>query len=521
MKAFSKFLLVPTAGVFLLSACLSRNLAEPDPKVEPDPTAITVEAEFSTDTDSVKVVHIKSNRSWYLHLNDGTLDPKKQEDTLDWVYSTVKEHVNMTKVSDDVEIPVIFRRNKSDKARESTLDIWSCGEKIKQVKFVQKGAVYHLNATADKTDVTCDADTAVVHIDCNTYWTARIVEADAAVTLNATEGFDPYDLRVQFDYNMDPQKTKTAKVEIAAQGCEPKDFIFTQGKAVPYLRLSVKNTGRVPAGNEFALVEVETNITDITAEAVGGDMTVTSFERVDMRNFKVYFTNTKDDPHIYGTATVKFTPNGVNNVAPVEYTFKQPGALTWMFYTGTAGSLKVFGLPMSKPSTAVNPSKAMDPLETSTGDKYVLYHYGSVYGRDNTGSSGVVINTSGRILFPAIEGYVLKAVRIEYRQHSSFPGTKDRIAGAKDLSFNDADKTATYSVAGEYYTGIFDQSKFPTGSTIHTYVLGQDNETAAGGDKPALSQPEAGKNYLLNHTSRNCIMRNITLFYDPAEDQNK
>lgn len=519
MKTFSKFLPVPVVvvGAFLLSSCLSRNLAEPNPKVTPDPESISVEAEFTTAEDSVKVVRITANRSWYLHLNDGTLDPKNFDDTLKWAYLKLREHVNMTRVSDKIDVPIVFHRNKTEEAREATLDIWSSGTKIAQVKLVQKAAQFRLNATVDKTDITCDADTAIIHIDCNTDWTARVVEATADVKLSTEKGFDPTDLEVRFADNLDPQTVKTAKVEISARGCSPREFSFTQQKAAPYLRVSPKNTGLVPAGDAFALVELETNIEDISAEAVGGNIKVSSFERMDLKTFKVIFSNPADDPKVLGKATVRFTPNGVSLPA-VEYTFSQSGGLTWRFYSETEG-LNVFGLPMAKPGASVNPSKAMNPLVTSTGDEYVLYQYGYVYGRSNNSWSGIVINTTGRILFPAIEGYVLKKVRIEYRQHSSFPGTKDRIAGVSDLSFNGADNTASFSLASAYYTGLFDVAAFTKGSNvIHTFVLGAESEGETASPS-GVTPPEPGAYYCLNHTARNCIIWNISLFYEPAPNQ--
>lgn len=278
------------------------------------------------------------------------------------------------------------------------------------------------------------------------------------------------------------------------------------------LTLDPSTKTNLRAGDQTATLKLVTNCAGVSAAIKGGSsLTGATITKISDTEFSITgITNASDDPKDIRTLTVVCSAAGA---ADLEVTFKQPGTLTWMFYTGTSGSLKVFGLPMAKPAASVNPAKAMDPLVTSKGNEYVLYQSGYVYGRDVTSSSGVAINTTGRILFPAIVGYVLKAVKIEYRYHSSFPGTKDRFGGVTDLSFNDKDKTATYSLSSEWYSGLFNVSTFESGSTIHTYVLGEKSEGEADAEG-TLAQPEAGAYYVLNHTGRNCIMRNITLFYE-------
>lgn len=502
--------IIPKAllAAVLISSCLEQTLAEKEIEVSTDVGEVSAEAEFTYPSDSVRTIVVRANRSWYASID---------ESAADWVRCDVNDHINMTGVTDEQELTLYFKRNYKASSRSAVLKIWSGGEVASSVSLTQSAAVFRLNASADKSEIGSFPEEAVIHIDCNTAWTARIVEGTASVKLSSENGFDPSDLSVIFDYNLDLYNEKTAKIEIAAEGCEPVILDFCQQKALPTLKLDESNPAVVESGVNSILVELSTNIMDIVAEQTGGGLGIASFERVDMSHFRINFSNPADDPSKTESATVRFTPSGID-LPPVEYNFSQRGTLKWVFYDGT--TLNIFGLGLTKPTAKIDPAKRIDALKTSTGAEYFLYVSGYVYGRNSKSSSGLVINTTGKILFPAIPGYILKSVAIEYFYHSSFKNTQDSIRETTGLNFSADKATASFDISTAWHTGFYAPAQFPSGSTVHRFVLGQisEGENDNDGKITEVLTPREDMAYALVHPAKNCLIRSISLAYEPANE---
>lgn len=526
MKTLLRTVSVISAGVLLVSACLNRTTAETDPKIIPSTESITVPAEFTTLEDSVKMVSIKANRSWFVHLNDASgRDPKNPEDSLDWVYSNVREHVNMTKVGDETEVALTFHRNRTSAEKNGFADIWSGGERVARVRIRQLGAQFSLKITPNKTTVNCDPDSVIVKVECNTDWSASLVEGEttADAYLKDASGYDPGEFKVMFRDNMDVTSSKTATVEIKANECETQTLVITQSKAIPYLRVDAdKNPPVIKPGINETIIEASTNIPDVKAEVVSATLSDVQVEKLDMKRFKVSFVNPSDDPHVLKDAKLKFS-TAEPGIDPVEHTFSQAGVLKWVFSDGV--TLNFFGLPTvspAKPGIPTSESKAMDPLVTSAGS-YRLYQAGFVYGRTSSASSGVILNGgngTNYILLPAIEGYVMSKITLSFIYHSSVSkGTKMSIKPANGLTYSDDKSMASFSVTStEYLTGTYDTTAFiSTGdkTTVHTFVLGKISEEETDPGKE-IKTPEANTAYCIYHSSRNCVVRTITLVYEPV-----
>ena len=60
----------------------------------PSEDALLVEAEFLSDGDDVRSLVIRSNRSWFAHLNDldNPVDPADPEASVPWGWLSVDHH---------------------------------------------------------------------------------------------------------------------------------------------------------------------------------------------------------------------------------------------------------------------------------------------------------------------------------------------------------------------------------------------------------------------------------------------
>ena len=166
------------AALMLLSGC-SADLTD-KPLVVSDVDALEAAAEFAEGTDdNIRVLKIRSNRSWYAHLNNVN-DPVPVTETVEWGQIDVCEHFNLTGAMDEVQVTVSFNRNYSQAPVNGVLNFYSEKQLFMSIPVRQEGAVYRLAPQADRTDATCGEDRININVDCNTAWTAEILAGGTA-----------------------------------------------------------------------------------------------------------------------------------------------------------------------------------------------------------------------------------------------------------------------------------------------------------------------------------------------------
>lgn len=250
--------LILVASAVLFQSCLGKSVAVGESSVSTDVESVNASAEFVPGTmDNERIVKVTSNRSWYAHLNDKD-NPVPASEQVPWASLDVCEHLNLTNVPDDVEVRILFNRNYNQSAINGVLDFYSEGKIFLSVPVTQSGAVYRLSAVPDKTDANCDADVIKIAVDCNTDWTAEIVDATADVLIDKSSGFDPDSVSVSFSENYE-LVAKAARIKFSAKDCDDVFVDLTQDKAVPYLKLSPANVYRLPGDAVSGKIIIQTN----------------------------------------------------------------------------------------------------------------------------------------------------------------------------------------------------------------------------------------------------------------------
>ena len=470
------------AASLLLAGCFEDYVAVQDASVTSDLASITASAEFLPGTgEDEKVVRIKSNRSWYAHLSDAQ-SPTPVTESVPWGSIDVKEHMNLTKLEDEVDITVTFNRNCSETAIDGVLDFYSEGKKFYSVPIRQEGAVYHLNASAEKTDVNCDSDKAGISVDCNTAWTAEIIEATATATLDVTEGFDPGTVTISFEENIDPENEKSAKVRFSAQSCEPVIIEFTQSKAIPYLKFLESNVYKVPASQTKASLTFQTNCpwtASLESATLSGVTLSATSGSAGENKIDIEFTNPGGDPRVVADALVKVQTAYDEKTA----TFTQRLPLVVIF---------------NKANTEATPAYpaargAQETLHAITrGDStYELGFYQAYWKSASNGLCFCGQNTSdktyGFVSFPAIDNLKPALVTLDIRQHTSNYKLNACIADPEGNRCSNAISANTLS-----------------GATKVDFVPGNNGAEIVSGVRYKL----------LSNANVNCFITKITLWYD-------
>lgn len=446
-------LILPCAiAGFCLLSCIDQKAEIADLSLKTDSDAITATAEFITGSDSnQKMVKVVSNRSWSAHLNDID-NPVKTDESVPWASLDVCEHLNLTNVSDEVVITVTFNRNYSQSKINGVLDLFSEGRIFLSIPVTQDGAVYHLQASPDKTDANCDRDTVRISVDCNTAWTAEVVDATANVSLGMTEGFDPDVLPVSFEENFDI-KEKSARIKISAKDCEDIFINLSQDEAKPYLKLAPSNVYLLPGGEVSGKIIIQTNcawtaslksstLSDIILKKTSGEAGISGDQEIDFT-----FTNPGGDPKSFLNAV--FSIKAESMELNPEYRQRCPLVMDLL--------ADIWEPKLSTSFSTEETSHSMTVGDSSYQLK-LLYFYkkGSNYFlvRGNYGDS------YGYLITPAIEDLTLKKIVLEKVKNSSYyiieakvvdPATEKTLANKLRNATDKAGELVTWNL-GE--TGV-------------------------------------------------------------------
>ena len=471
-----QFTLAFTITTIFLSGCLGNKETDTE-TLYTDVESVTATAEFLPGSDeNEKIVIVSSNRSWYAHLNDVD-HPVAVDQEVEWASLDVREHLNLTKVLDQVPIAIRFNRNFSQTAIQGKLDFYSGGEVFLSVPVTQEGAVYHLQATPDKTDANCNHDVIHISVACNTEWSAQIVSATANVSLDKISGFDPGTVSVSFDENYEVKK-KYAQIKISASGCEDVFIDLTQDESVPYLKLSPSNIYQLPGDAVSGKIILQTNCA-WTAEVASATLS------------DVVLSKTHEDAGISGDQEIEFTftnPGGdpktlLNAVFSIktdytelnpEYTQRCPLVLD--FINGSWSP----ELPTS--ASAEEKYYAVTAGEAQYTISLCVFYMKSTYMLIR----GYLNPIYGFLTTPAIDGLTLKSIVLVKKKNSTYYKVTAKV---EDLN--------GVKVANQISDATDDAVKVK-------WTLGDTGV-----------EPQPGKSYkLLCTKNQNCAASQIILYYE-------
>lgn len=478
------------AIVFCATSCLTSEIGYSDPAIQTDIDNLCVSAEFvSGSGDNARSILVKSNRSWYAHLNNAE-SPIPVTESVEWGTIDVQDHFNITGLEDEVLITITFNRNYSEDRINGVLDFYSEGRKFYSLPIEQEGAVYRLECTPEKLTANCNGDVINIAVDCNTAWTAKVSDdSTAGVVIDTESGFDPGSVKVSFSSNKDPLNQKTATIILCA-GSIVKTINLVQGNAVPFLVLAPGNESMIKPGLSQGKLKIQTNC-EWTARVKDGatlkDVTLLkSYGAGDdaTQEIEFSFINDCDDPKSLQEATIVVESSASLN--PIEYTFTQRAPLVINFnkldsnYTTFTPELPV----------AYSTTETTHSFKTSRDN---IYSVSSIFNYLKTFSSGESelifrqydssTGTYCHFSFPVISDLKLTTVILTFRYEKNSYKFK---AGIRDTSGKKVSPAQSLTIQ-------------ETGEQL-TFVL---------------ESPEAGVKYMLKaENNSNSYIKQMTLFYE-------
>ena len=476
--------------VLCTTSCLTSEIGYSDPSIHTDIDNLCVSAEFVPgSTDNARSVLVRSNRSWYAHLNDAE-SPIPVTDTVEWATIDVQDHFNITGLEDEVLITITFNRNYSEDRIKGVLDFYSEGRKFYSLPIEQDGAVYHLDCTPDKQRANCNNDTIKIAVDCNTAWTAKVAdESTANVVIDSESGFDPDTVTVSFSTNKDTNNEKIASIIFCA-GSLVKKVNLVQGKSEPFLILAPGNESMIKPGLTEGRLKIQANcewtarvkdgatlkdVTLLKSSGAGDDAT---------QEIEFSFINRCDDPMILQEATIVVESPVLST--PLEYTFTQRAPLVINF-NKLDNNYTVFTpeFPVSYSTKETTHS-----FKTNSGNTYSVSSIFNYVKTFSSGESELLFRqydkdsgTYCHFSFPAISKLKLTGVILTFRYEKASYKFK---AGIRDASGNKVSPAQNITVQK---TG--DQLEF------------------------ILESSEVGVEYMLKaETNSNSYIKQMTLFYE-------
>lgn len=408
--------------------CIGINDSDDSTILSVSETEILVQAEFTSENDKCKTVVIRSNRSWFAHLDDvdHPIDPADPDAKVKWGTLSVNHHQNLTNTIDETQVQIIFNENYSADRVNGLLNIYCEGKIMQSIPVTQEGLDFRIMAQAQSDFAQCDADTVAVSVDCNTSWTARVSEESTAnVTIDCNKGFRNGSLNVIFDENFSETEDKTAKVIFSAKNCEDYVLTITQNKAVPYFFVLPEYDGKVLSGETSASVKIRSN-SAWSAEVVESQLE--DFVIVNpsgekgtslAQDVKVTFkANPENDPFTIKKTKIKFNVQGV--LEPVEYVFSQRGCFVVSFDDVKAFSPEI---PNTLVSASGQPSNMSRPGRVNTDVDVFSYKSGdlsvnvelSQYIRYDSAKTALYVMGAGKypyIKISGIDGLTIKEVSL-------------------------------------------------------------------------------------------------------------
>ena len=483
-----KNIFITLTSVCILYACIGTDVSESKADISTDVAEITVQAEFLADGDNVKTVVIRSNRSWFAHLDDmdHPVDPGDPGARVNWATLSIERHQNLTNTIDETEIVITFNENYSPASINGILNIWCEGEIMKAIPILQTGRVYHISARTDIENAKCDSDVVSVSVESNTKWTARVSENSTAdVQLETAYGNGPGTLNVIFGENFSQTENKTAEIIFSARGCDDYVLTISQSRAVPYVYVLPEYDGKVLGGESKATLKIRSNA-DWSAEVVESELDNFTIVNPHGQNgtsepqeVNVTFNpNDSGNPYTVRTAKIRFVADGMDE--PVVYEFRQRGCLVVTFEELSAFSPEIPNTLVSasgQPSNMSRPGKINTDVDifkfTSSAkypdkDEYISVDLEmSQYIRYDTPKNALYVIGAGKVpyvKFTGLEGLKISKLSVGCVAEGWFSGN---IVEDTHVLTNGQKTTVEY-------TGIIDQGSWTAPSDGQYYYLDFD-----------------------------------------------
>lgn len=423
-----KNIFIALVSASMLYACIGADVSDSKADMSSDVTEISVQAEFAAEGENVRTVVIRSNRSWYAHLDDldHPIDPTDPDARVSWATLSVERHQNLTNTVDETEVVITFNENFSSEAINGVLNIWCEGNIMKAIQITQTGRVYHVSAHADVESAKCDADVVSVSVESNTKWTARLSETSTAdVSLETSSGSGSGTLNVIFGENFSQTENKIAEIVFSAKGCEDYVLTIAQSRAVPYVYVLPEYDGRVLSGEGRATLKIRSNA-DWSAEVVESELE--NFVIVnpngqqgtsESQDVSVTFDpNDSGNPFTVKTAKIRFTAEGMDE--PVVYEFRQRGCLVVSFEDMSAFTPEI---PNSLVSASGQPSNMSRPGRINTDVDVFKFTSGAKYpDKDEYISVDLEMSQYIRYDSPTSSLYVMGAGKLPHIKFSGIEG---------------------------------------------------------------------------------------------------
>lgn len=240
-----------------MTACLEIRYYENEEILLTDRTTIYVKSEVSIpddvevyDQNIYDTLIVKTNRSFHAKL----------EPEVEWASIVEQENVNLSGISEEVPLILVFARNRKDLSRETTLII-SGEEKTLTIPVTQNAPVFYIETKLDKEIVLGVRDTSKLRVRSNTKWTAEIDETrtDANVTLSKISGRDNGTVLICFGMNNDFDSQKKAVIIISSEKCESKYVTVTQRDGSPFVTFLENDFTEAPESH-YIPVSVTANV---------------------------------------------------------------------------------------------------------------------------------------------------------------------------------------------------------------------------------------------------------------------
>jgi len=312
-----KLFLLSLFNLLLFSGCIDKKDGSGEGFLKTDPETISVSGEFSELSDSIFVLNVLSNRSWYAHLNY-TASPVGPDEQVDYAYLRNCEGPNFDFSSKTTGLEICFFPNLLNKPRYGVLELYSEGCLRKSIPITQNGIQYSLNAQASKTTINEAGGTAKIAIDCNTFWTARVEkESGFDVTLDSESGYRNDTLTVEFP-ETDETYERTATVVLSAEDCNDVRIVFTQEKSslLPFGQIK---TSFIQSGTGTGAVPVLViDSTSINPSAIASGATF--HYTIGTKNFESLSNPSEADKTIPQTG-LSFLPEGYQTVSTATQSY--------------------------------------------------------------------------------------------------------------------------------------------------------------------------------------------------------
>lgn len=258
-----KKLLIATVMAAAVFSCTQYGVTSTDVEFSIDVTELNAPAEFQNGTDSVRVVTVRSNRSWTAFFTEGS-----------WARTDFSEHRNLSGLTEDVNLCVFFKRNLTSSPKNGVLDFYCDGRKISSIPVEQEGAVFHLKAEADKSSLDSEEAVVTIPVDCNTDWSVAIKEGSTITgVLDKQSGFDADTVRFFIEAN-EEKEVKTSTLVFSARECPDVEVKITQAESDIELKAlnfesNLTKVGEIPSKVELYL---KLNCEKTDPEAVGNGL---------------------------------------------------------------------------------------------------------------------------------------------------------------------------------------------------------------------------------------------------------